>query len=173
MLTEFYKEERVPLEKAFGKAYPSYFLDPDAEYQALVHSCGVIDLTHWRILRAQGKDVTEVIVKEDVAVDGVSHDHGVLGVEGPKAKDVIYRLLGAGRLPKSPLAVVEREFEDFTILVIQNSATGEPGYHVRVPAGEVLRIRNYLVQAARGSDGLPVGLAVWKRRRTENGLAWY
>jgi hypothetical protein len=60
MLTEFYRQERIPLEKAFGKEYPSYFLDPDAEYNALVNSCGVIDLTHWRILRAQGKDVTEV-----------------------------------------------------------------------------------------------------------------
>ena len=173
MLTEFYKQERVPLEKAFGKEYPSYFLDPDAEYQALVHACGVIDLTHWRIVRAQGKDLKEVIVEENAAVDGVSHDHGVLGVEGPKAKEVIHRLLGAGRLPTSPLAAVEREFEDFTILVIQNSATGEPGYHVMVPAGDVLRIRNYLVQAARGSDGLPVGLVAWKRRRTENGLPWY
>jgi len=173
MLSEFYKQEGIPLEEAFGKEYPSYFLHPDAEYDALVHSCGVIDLTHWRIVRVQTKNPKEVIVREDVTGGDVSQDHGILGVEGPKAKEVIYRLLGAGRLPKSPLAVVEREFENFHILVVQNSATGEPGYHVIVPAAEVLRIRNYLVQAARGSDGLPVGLAAWKRRRTENGLPWY
>jgi glycine cleavage system aminomethyltransferase T len=131
----------------------------------------VIDLTHWRIVRVQTETPKEVIVREDVTGCDVSQNSGILGVEGPKAKEVVDRLLGAGRLPISPLALVEREFENFTILVIKNSATGEPGYHVMVPAGEVLRIRNYLVQAARGSDGFPVGLAAWKRRRMENGLS--
>ena len=42
MLTEFYKQEHVPLEKAFGKEYPSYFLDPDAEYNALMAAAAVI-----------------------------------------------------------------------------------------------------------------------------------
>jgi glycine cleavage system aminomethyltransferase T len=44
---------------------------------------------------------------------------------------------------------------------------------VIVSAGEVSRIRDYLVQAARGSDGLPLGLAAWNVRRVEAGLPWY
>ena len=234
MLSEFYKQERVPLEDAFGKEYPVYFLRPAAEYRALVRSCGVVDLTHWRILRVQGKDrasflnamltndvaslethqgshstmttvkgkiVSELFVfararehtvvvsqgdfeetvsvlrkhifHEDVTVDDVSHEYGILGVEGPKAKETIHRLLGTGRLPTSPLDGVEREFENFSIVVVRNTVSGEPGYHVMVPAGEVLRIRNYLIQAARGSDGLPIGRIAWNIRRVESGLPWY
>jgi folate-binding protein YgfZ len=234
MLNELYKQERVPLEETFGKEYPSYFLHPAAEYRALVRSCGVIDLTHWSILRVQGKDrasflnamltndvasldthhgchsmmttvkgkiISELfvfararehtlvvsqgdfeetvnvlkkhIIHEDVTVDDVSHEYGILGVEGPKAKEIIHRLLGTGRLPKSPFDWVEREFESFSIVVVRNTVSGEPGYHVMVPAREVLRIRNYLVQAARGSDGLPVGRTAWNIRRVENGLPWF
>lgn len=234
MLSEFYKQERVSLEEAFGKKYPICFLHPAAEYRALVRSCGVIDLTHWHILRVQGKDrasflnamltndaaslethrgchstmttvtgkvISELfvfararehtvvvpqgdlaetvnvlkkhIINEDVTVDDASHECGILGVEGPKAKEIIHRLLGTGRLPKSPLDGVEREFEDFRVFVTQASVTGESGFHVMVPAGEVLRIRNYLIQAARGSDGLPVGRTAWNIRRVENGLPWY
>jgi len=234
MLTAFYKNEKVPLTEAFGREYPGYFVHPFAEYRALVRFCGVIDLTHWRVLRTTGRDragflnamatndvgslepshgchammttakgkiVSELfvfarkddhlivvsqgdfdetlgalrkhIVSEDVVIDDVSAEHAILAVEGPKAKDVVGRLFPAGPLPKSSFDIVEREFERFSIWVTRNSVTGEAGYHVMVPAAEALRIRNYLVQAARGSDGLPVGLDAWNIRRVENGLPWY
>ena len=234
MLTGFYKSERIALTEAFGREYPGYFVHPFAEYRALVRFCGVIDLTHWRVLRTTGRDragflnamatndvgslepshgchammttakgkiVSELfvfarkddhlivvsqgdfdetlgalrkhIVSEDVVIDDVSAEHAILAVEGPKAKDVVGRLFPAGPLPKSSLDIMEREFERFSIWVMRNSVTGEAGYHVMVPAAEVLRIRDYLVQAARGSDGLPVGLAAWNIRRVENGLPWY
>jgi aminomethyltransferase len=234
MLTEFYRNESVPLTRAFGHEYPRYFVHPFAEYRALVRSCSVIDLTHWRVLRAAGRDrarflnamvsndvaslepsrgchammttvkgkiVSELfvfarkedhllfvsqgdfdetlgglrkhIVSDDVAIDDVSAEHAVIAVEGPKAKDVVGRLFRPGPFPKAPFDLVEREFEDFTIAVIQNSVTGETGYHVMVPASEALRIRNYLVQAARGSDGLPAGHDAWNIRRVEKGLPWY
>jgi aminomethyltransferase len=234
MLTEFYRNESVPLTRAFGREYPRYFVHPFAEYRALAGSCGVIDLTHWRVLRVTGRDrarflnamltndvaslepsrgchammttvkgkiVSELfvfarkddhlvivsqgdsdetlgalrkhIVADDVAIDDVSAEHAVIAVEGPKAMAVVGLLFRPGPFPKSPLDLVEREFEKFAVTMIQNSVTGETGYHVVVPSNEALRIRNYLVQAARGSDGLPVGHDAWNIRRVENGLPWY
>jgi folate-binding protein YgfZ len=234
MLTDFYRNESVPLTRAFGREYPRYFVHPLAEYRALVGSCGVIDLTHWRVLRVTGRDrarflnamlsndvaslepsrgchammttakgkiVSELfvfarkedhlllvsqgdfeetlgalrkhIVSDNVTIDDVSSDHAIIAVEGPRAKAVVGLLFLPGPFPKSPLDLVEREFEKFTISVIQNSVTGETGYHVVVPSNEALRIRNYLVQAARGADGLPVGHDAWNIRRVEKGLPWY
>lgn len=234
MLTEFYKSEQTAMARAPWGDYPRYFVHPLAEYRALVLSCGVIDLTHWRVLRATGRDrarflnamvtndvaslepsrgchammttvkgkiVSELfvfvrkedilllvsqgdfdetlgalrkhIVADDVAIEDLSASFSVIGVEGPRAKAVVGLLFRPGPFPKSPLDLVEREFEKFNIAVIQNSVTGETGYHVLVPANEALRIRNYLVQAARGSDGLPVGLDAWNIRRVEKGLPWY
>ncbi|NWF91155.1 MAG: aminomethyl transferase family protein [Ignavibacteriaceae bacterium] len=234
MLTEFYKTENVALIRAFGREYPRYFVHPLAEYRALVGSCGVIDLTHWRVLRVTGRDrarflnamvtndvaslepsrgrhttMTTVkgkilselfvfarkedhlvvvsqgdfdgtvgtmrkhVVADDVAIEDVSADHAIIAVEGPRAKAVVGLLFRAGPLPKAPLDLVEREFEKFTLTVIQNSVAGETGYHVLVRSDEALRIRNYLVQAARGADGLPVGHDAWNIRRVEKGLPWY
>jgi folate-binding protein YgfZ len=234
MLTPFYKSEQVPLIRAFGREYPRYFIHPLAEYRALVGSCGVIDLTHWRVLRATGRDrarflnamvtndvaslepsrgchammttakgkilselfvfarkedhlvlvsqgdfaetlgaLRKHIVSDDVAIDDVSADYAIIAVEGPKAKGIVGLLFRPGPLPKSPFDLVEREFEKFTVALIQNSVTGETGFHVLVPSDEALRIRNYLVQAARGSDGLPVGHDAWNIRRVEKGLPWY
>jgi aminomethyltransferase len=234
MLSEFYKSERIPLSEAFGGEYPRYFVHPLAEYRALARHCGVIDLTHWRVLRATGGDrarflnamvtndvaalepsrgrhamMTTVkgkilselfvfarkadhlllvpqgdfdetlgalrkhIVSDDVVIDDVSADCAIIAVEGPKAKGVVGLLFRPGPFPKSPLDIVEREFEKSSVQVIQNSVSGETGYHVLVPSSEALRIRNYLVQAARGADGLPVGLDAWNIRRVEKGLPWY
>lgn len=234
MLEERYREENTPLTRAFGIEYPERFLSPVAEYDALVKACGVIDLTHRRLVRVRGRDrasYLDGIVTNDVsslasgqgcralatgpdggvlcelfvfacesehlavlaqgdfdetvrslgaasagrdeAIDDLSSERGVLAVEGPEAARVIHRLLGKGPLPARPLGVVEREFEDFRVLVTSQSATGESGFHVIAPAAEIERIREYLVQAARGSDGLPVGRAAWNARRVEAGLPWY
>lgn len=234
MLEKLYQNANIPLTRAFGVEYPEYFLSPAAEYSALVRSCGVIDLTHRRVLLVRGggrarfldamltndaaslapgagcrslltavdgKILSELFVHaraaahivvvsqgdfeetlaalsgeaagEDVTLENGSAGNGIIGVEGPEAKRVMQRLLGVGPLPASALGVVEREFETFSVLVMQGSATGEGGFHVMAPAAEVARIREYLVQASRGSDGLPVGLSAWNARRVEAGLPWY
>lgn len=234
MLTEFYRNENVPLRNAFGGEYPEFFLHPAAEYRALTRECGVIDLTHWRIISIRGRDrarflnamltndvspldsgrgvhsmfttvkgkilaeifvfprgdeylgvvpqgdfaaalgdLNKHIIADDVTIEDVSASFGMLAVEGPESKEMRKRLLEPGPFPKSPLEAVERNFERFSIFVMQNSATGEAGFHLLAPAGEIARVRDYLVQAARGSDGLPVGYVAWNIRRVECGLPWY
>jgi folate-binding protein YgfZ len=105
----------------------------------------------------------------------MSHEFAVLGVEGPMAQAVVKRLFltGAVALPKDHFGIVVGTFEKFELTVINNTGTGDDGYHIVVPADEVVRIREYLIQAARGSDGLPVGHTVWNIRRVENGIPWF
>ena len=234
MLTDLYKKAGIPLKKSFGISYPEYFYHPAAEYYALVNCAGVIDLTHWTILRVTGNDRTtflnamltndvselekmhgchslitttkgkivaelfvfarkedhlifvsqgdaktaqEVldkhIISEDVTVENLSHSHAVIAIEGPKAYDCLWRMFPTGPFPKNDLEAVERQFEHIDFFIWRNSVTGEEGYHMMISVTELERMRNYLVQAARGSDGLPVGRISWNIRRTENGLPWF
>jgi folate-binding protein YgfZ len=113
------------------------------------------------------------IVTEDVAVEDLSSRYGVIALEGPKAEDVLWRIFPTGPFPKEPLHSVEREFEDTKIFLMRNSVTGDAGYHMMVPAKDVPRLRDFLIQAARGSDGLPVGAVAWNMRRVEKGLPWF
>ncbi len=56
MLADIYKREGVSLSDTFGVPYPAYFIHPAAEYQALTRYVGLVDLTHWAVLRVTGKD---------------------------------------------------------------------------------------------------------------------
>jgi folate-binding protein YgfZ len=236
MLIDVYKQTGVPLQEAFGVFYPSCFLHPLVEYDALVNHAGIFDLTHWRVLSVTGNDrvgflnamitndvtalpagtgchsmITTVkgkiiaelfvfardedhlvlvaqgdceeavatlekhIINEDVSIADLSNELGVLGIEGPKAEAVVERLFLTGTLalPKDRFGIVKGRFEKFELSVINNTCTGDDGYHIVIPAGEVARIREYLVQAARGSGGFPVGHTAWNIRRVESGIPWY
>jgi len=115
------------------------------------------------------------IINEDVTITDLSGDFGVLAVEGPKALNVVKRLFLTGALEpsKNRFGIVSGGFETFELSVINNTCSGDDGYHVVVPAAEVARIREYLVQGARGSDGLSVGHTAWNVRRIENGIPWH
>ncbi|MCK4774533.1 MAG: hypothetical protein KAT30_07095, partial [Candidatus Krumholzibacteria bacterium] len=113
------------------------------------------------------------IITEDVTVENLSSQYGVIALEGPKAEDVLWRIFPTGPFPKESLHAVEREFEDTGIFLMKNSVTGDGGYHMMIPATDVPRLRDFLVQAARGSDGLPVGAVAWNMRRVEKGLPWF
>ncbi|MDH3216642.1 MAG: hypothetical protein OEN01_10155 [Candidatus Krumholzibacteria bacterium] len=234
MLTDAYRRNNVQLTSSFGVEYPTHFVHPVAEYLALVNDAGVIDLTHWGILRLSGRDrlsflnamitndvsslpendgrhslITTVkgkiiselfvfarqadvvlfvsqgnvadthdvlqkhIISEDVIVEDLSPQFGVIAIEGPKSYDILWRVFSKGPFPKESLQAVTREFADVELFLMTNSVTGEPGYHVMIPADRVERMRNFLVQSGRGSDGLPVGSIAWNMRRVENGLPWY
>jgi folate-binding protein YgfZ len=235
MLTEAHKRDKVSLTHIFGVEYPSWFVHPAAEYQALTRYAGVIDLTHWPVYRATGKDrisflnamltndvasvttgggchallttikgkiVAELfiivrdedvlihlgqgdapetlsilqkhIVMEDVAIENISDAFSVIALEGPKTEEILWRLFQKGPFPKEPLQFFQREFDDgIECTLIANSITGEPGVHMMVPASFAQTFWEYTVQAARGSDGLPVGSIAWNLRRTENGMPWF
>jgi len=234
MLEKVYKETGIPLGRHFGVTYPEYFTHPVAEYNAQVVYAGVIDLTHWAILRVTGADRTSFlnamltndvsslktdegchtlittpkgkiiaelyvfvraedvivlvsqgdaaaaqrilekhIIMEDVAIENISKNFGLLAIEGPKAYDCLWRMFPTGPFPKDTLHAVARQFEHIDFYVMKNTVTGDEGYHLMIPAADLERMRSYLVQAARGSDGLAVGCIAWNIRRTENGLPWY
>jgi folate-binding protein YgfZ len=129
------------------------------------------------VAQGNGDETREVlekhIITEDVTITDLTSSHGVVAVEGPKAFDVVWRMLPGGPVPKDRFRAAEREFEDWKVYLMNNTVAGDTGYHLMIPADRVLRARNLLVQAALGSDGLPVGKLAWNMRRVENGLPWH
>jgi folate-binding protein YgfZ len=115
------------------------------------------------------------IISEDVTVDDVSQRFGVLAFEGnsKKIEDVLWRLFEKGPFPKERYQAHAREFCGVELYMMRNTVVGDDGYHCLIPADALERLRNYFVQAARGSDGVPVGRLAWDMRRAENGLPWY
>jgi folate-binding protein YgfZ len=113
------------------------------------------------------------IIMDDVVVDDISPQYGVIAIEGPKSEDILWRIFPTGPFPKDPFQSIEREFKDVKITLTKTSVTGEDGYHMMIPAQHIEQLRDYVVQSARGSDGLPVGGIVWNMRRIEKGMPWF
>jgi folate-binding protein YgfZ len=70
MLTETYRSEHIPLSDAFGIPYPDAFTHPRLEYEMLTHAAGIVDLSHWGVLRLTGSDrvrFLNAMVTNDVA----------------------------------------------------------------------------------------------------------
>ncbi|MDH4038034.1 MAG: hypothetical protein OEX18_06170 [Candidatus Krumholzibacteria bacterium] len=234
MLTDTYKSAQIPLSDAFGGPYPDAFTHPRLEYEMLTHTAGLIDLSHWGVLRLTGTDrarflnamvtndvaslvtgtsctalmtttkgkiVAELlvlaraeellvlvmqgstaqvaaaleshIVADDVTLSDVSAEFGVLSSEGPKCRELVWRVFPREPLPLRPGEFTENEYQGMRALVVRHSVVGDKGLHVIVARDDLARMRDYLVQGGVGIDCGPVGRIAWNIRRVENGLPWF
>jgi folate-binding protein YgfZ len=114
------------------------------------------------------------IIADDVAVEDVSDDYGAVSVEGPKSRDVVWRLFpGDGQLPGERLEFVDTDYLGTPVTILRGGVSGENGYHLVAPSGGIRRLRDYLIQSGRADDAAPAGLAAWNMRRVEAGLPWW
>jgi folate-binding protein YgfZ len=233
MLTETYRTDQIPLSDAFGGPYPDAFTHPRVEYEMLTHHAGIVDLSHWGVLRLTGSDratflnamvtndvaaltaghscpalmtttkgkifaqllviaqedeltvlvmqgdrarvidaLASHIIADDVTLDDVSGDYGVLSAEGPSARELVWRLFPREPLPLRDGEVTRNSYLDIAATVIRHTVAGDKGMHVLTARDSFARLRDYLVQGGVGIDCGPVGRVAWNTRRIENGLPW-
>jgi glycine cleavage system aminomethyltransferase T len=113
------------------------------------------------------------IIADDVTLEDVSGEYGVLAIEGPLARGIVWRLFPTTPLPEAPLRFTDTDYLGRPVAVIGNSVTGESGFHLVVPAAGIRRVREHLVQSGRGDDMADAGRAAWDVRRVEAGLPWW
>ncbi len=111
------------------------------------------------------------IIADDVTVENATA--GVLSLEGPLCREVVWRLFPDAPIPLEPLSFVDVDYQGITVTLFRNGVTGEKGFQLIVPAAGIERIRDYLVQSGRGDDMELCGRAAWNMRRIENGLPWW
>lgn len=113
------------------------------------------------------------IVADDVQLTDMTAEMAVLALEGPKSREVVWRLFPREPLPLEILTFSENEYQGLHAIVVRRSVTGEKGLHVIVSRGQSERLRDFFVQAGVGMDMQVVGRAAWNMRRVEAGLPWY
>ena len=113
------------------------------------------------------------IIADDVELSNVSAEYGVLSSEGPRSREMVWRIFPREPLPLKQGEVTENEYQGMRATVVRHSAVGDKGLHVIVPRDLFARMRDYLVQGGVGIDCGPVGRVAWNMRRVENGLPWF
>ncbi len=113
------------------------------------------------------------IIADDVQLSDMTAEMTVMSLEGPKSREVVWRIFPRAPLPLEKLAFTENEYQGLHAMVVRRSVTGEKGMLVIVSRGQAERMRDYLVQGGIGMDMRVVGRIAWNMRRIEAGLPWY
>ena len=129
---------------------------------------------------------------KDVAVQNISDEIGLLSVQGPKSRDLIYPLISEvvkiGKCglfdfkfqPKNIKDLKHFEFgcaifKDVNVeaMISRSGYTGEFGFEIFIPAEKTVVLWNYLLQNSNLSNLLPVGLGARDTLRFEAALPLY
>lgn len=113
------------------------------------------------------------IIADDVELSDVSAACGVLSSEGPRSRELVWRIFPRDPLPLKPGEFTENEYQGMRATVVRHSVVGDKGLHVIVARDQLARMRDFLVQGGVGIDCYPVGRIAWNMRRVENGLPWF
>jgi aminomethyltransferase len=104
-----------------------------------------------------------------VEIQDMTHEYGILAIQGPHAFSVISQLTGAAdALEYFDLA--QAEVDGCDVLISRTGFTGDLGYELWIRADQAERVWQSLFRAGRGFNIMPIGLAALKMARVEAGL---
>ena len=144
-----------------------------AELFVLVREDELLVLVSQGDRRAVFETLDKHIIADDVTLEDATGRLGVLSVEGPKSREIVWRLFPNSPLPLDPLAFADLDYQGIPVTVLRGSVTGEKGYHVIVADEGIARIRDYLIQGGIADDMELCGSVAWNMRRVEEGLPWW
>ncbi len=107
------------------------------------------------------------LIADDVTLSDESDIWSIWGVQGPRANELVDRVVGRVPADLPEHHVIIREFEGTPTWVTARSYTGEPGYDLRIAQNDSLR--RALVKAG----GTPAGWQVEEILRVEAGIPRY
>ncbi len=160
----------------------------DDEYMAVVNASNTQKDFAW--IRHVQNDFQKK--GKDVAAQNISDDIGLLSVQGPKSRDLIYPLISdivkIGKCglfdfkfrPKNIKDLKHFEFgcaifKDVNVeaMISRSGYTGEFGFEIFIPAEKTIVLWNYLLQNSNQSNLLPIGLGARDTLRFEAALPLY
>lgn len=112
---------------------------------------------------------TNLIGRDQVSIEEVSHDYGVLAIQGPRSRDLLARLVpDVATLPFFGLAT--GTIAGAPVTVSRTGYSGDLGYEMWMPSTDALKVWDVLWESMEGHGVLPFGLAALYMLRIEAGL---
>ena len=112
---------------------------------------------------------SDLIGRDQVSIEEVSHDYGVLAIQGPRSRDLLARLVpDVATLPFFGLAT--GTIAGAPVTVSRTGYSGDLGYEIWVPSTDALQVWDVLWNSMEGHGVLPFGLAALYMLRIEAGL---
>ena len=111
----------------------------------------------------------DLIGRDQVSIEEVSHDYGVLAIQGPRSRELLARLVpDVATLPFFGLAT--GTIAGAPVTISRTGYSGDLGYEIWMPSTDALQVWDVLWESMEGHGVLPFGLAALYMLRIEAGL---
>jgi folate-binding protein YgfZ len=160
-----------------GQGVPNLLLNPQGHIMAELEVYGLADrllaVTYAMIRERTAATLDKFIIMDDVVMEDVTEQFGVISIEGPATPKVI-SALGAPALDLlSELSHVETEIAGITCRMVRRSPGGVPGAEFIATRESLPKLWQALVEAARANGGGPIGYDALSALRLEAGIPWF
>ncbi|MFI5305109.1 MAG: glycine cleavage system aminomethyltransferase GcvT [Nitrospiria bacterium] len=136
----------------------------DGNYFLCVNASNREKIYQW--LLAQGE-------KENVTIEDVSNKLGMLALQGPKAPQLLERVLGRKYRKLKHAEFYEEEMAGTPVMIARTGYTGERGYEFYFPIQSTERLWELFIKVGKEEGIIPVGLGARDTLRLEMGYALY
>lgn len=106
---------------------------------------------------------------EDVEIEDITRDYGILAVQGPHAYSVISQLTDAAD-SMAYFELAETEIAGCPVIISRTGYTGDLGYELWIRADDAQHVWQAVMDAGKGFNIIPIGLEALKMARVEAGL---
>jgi aminomethyltransferase len=106
---------------------------------------------------------------EDVVIEDITKDYGILAVQGPHAYSVISQLTDAAD-SMAYFELAETEIADCPVIISRAGYTGDLGYELWIKVEDAHPVWQSLMDAGKDFNIIPIGLEALKMARVEAGL---
>jgi folate-binding protein YgfZ len=160
-----------------GQGVISLLLNPQGHIQAELDTYALADrllvVTYAMIRERTAATLDKFIIMDDVLLEDVTEQLGVVSMEGPETSRII-STLGAPALELLPeLGHTETRVAGVSCRMVRRSPGGVPGAEFIATRELLPKLWEALVSAARASGGGPIGYDALSAVRLEAGIPWF
>jgi folate-binding protein YgfZ len=160
-----------------GEGTTSLLLNPQghilAEIATFVMADRILAVTYATARERAAATLEKFIIMDDVTMEDVTDQLGAISVEGARAADVL-RSLGAPSLDSlSEMGHAEAHISGISCRMFRRSPGDIPGAEFVAQRGDLPKLWQTLVQAARAAGGGPIGYDALNILRLEAGIPWF
>jgi aminomethyltransferase len=106
---------------------------------------------------------------QDIEIEDISKDYGILAVQGPHAYSVISQLTQAAAA-MNYFELAETEIAGCPVILSRTGYTGDLGYELWIKAEDAQQVWKSIIDAGMDFNITPIGLEALKMARVEAGL---
>jgi aminomethyltransferase len=111
--------------------------------------------------------------KYGAAIEDVSDKFAELALQGPKAEEILRKLVDASRLPEKYYTFIQTKLYDHPCLISRTGYTGEDGFEVYLQPGDAPRLWDELMKKGEALGLVPCGLGARDTLRLEAAMPLY